>query len=116
MHEIEIAAPYIEKHLQQLCEENECHPDSWIMKEHMCCFTMWLKDQNLPIGEENMMGALAQGPSWLVTTWQEYDINGFLFYTKAKDKKSQHQNSGIRVDAEDSEGNLNTYYGYIDEI
>jgi hypothetical protein len=43
-------------------------------------------------------------------------MNEFTFYTKAKDKKSQHQNNGVRVDAEDSEGNLNTYYGYIDEI
>jgi hypothetical protein len=102
--------------LQQLHEENEGCLDSWIMKEHKNCFTMWLKDQNLPIGEENMMGVLAQGPSWLVTTWQAHVINGFTFYTKAKEKKSQHQNSGVRVNAKDSEGNLNTYYGYIDEI
>jgi hypothetical protein len=101
--------------LQQLREESEGRPNSWIMKEHKHCFTMWLKDQNLPIGEENMMGALVQGPSWLITAWQAYEINGFTFYTKAKDKKSQHQNSGVRVDAEDSEGNLNTYYDYIDE-
>jgi hypothetical protein len=77
---------------------------------------MWLKGQNLPVDEEKMIHALVQGPSWHVTTWQVYDINGFTFYTKAKDKKSHHQNSGVRVDALDSEGNLNTYYGYIDEI
>jgi hypothetical protein len=86
------------------------------MKEHKRCFTMWLKGQNLPVDEEKMIHALVQGPSWHVTTWQVYDINGFTFYTKAKDKKSHHQNSGVRVDALDSEGNLNTYYGYIDEI
>jgi hypothetical protein len=74
--------------LEPLCEENEGRPDSWIMKEHKHCFTMWLNDQNLPVGEENMMGALAQGPSCLLTTWKAYDINGFTFYTKAKDKKS----------------------------
>jgi hypothetical protein len=116
LHQLEIVVSYIEQHLQQFLEENEGRPDSWIMKEHKCCFTMWPKDQNLPVGEENMMGALAQGPSWLIITWQAYDINGFTFYTKTKDKKSQHQNSGVRVDAEDNEGNLNTYYGYIDEI
>jgi hypothetical protein len=33
-----------------------------------------------------------------------YDINGFTFYTKAKDSRSQYQNSGVRVDAEDSTG------------
>jgi hypothetical protein len=63
LHQLEIAAVYIEQHLQQLHEENEGPPDNWIMKEHKCCFTMWLKDQNLPIGEENMMGALVQGLS-----------------------------------------------------
>jgi hypothetical protein len=33
-----------------------------------------------------------------------YDINGCTFYTKAKDSRSQCQNSGVRVDAEDSTG------------
>jgi hypothetical protein len=32
------------------------------------------------------------------------DINGFTLYTKAKDSGSQCQNSGVRVDAEDSTG------------
>jgi hypothetical protein len=62
VHQIEIVAPYIEQHLQ-LRDENEDCPYSWIMKEHKHCFTMWLKDQNLQVGEENIMGALAQGPS-----------------------------------------------------
>jgi hypothetical protein len=33
-----------------------------------------------------------------------YDINGYTFYTKAKDSRSQCQNSGVRVDVEDSIG------------
>jgi hypothetical protein len=33
-----------------------------------------------------------------------YDINGCTFHTKAKDSRSQCQNSGVRVDAEDSTG------------
>jgi hypothetical protein len=48
---------------------------------------MWLKDQNLPVGEENMMGALVQGPSWLIRTWQVYDINGFIFSGKGTIEK-----------------------------
>jgi hypothetical protein len=35
---------------------------------------------------------------------QAYDLNGCTFYTKAKDSRSQCQNSGVRVDAEDSTG------------
>jgi hypothetical protein len=68
LHQLEIVAPYIEQHLQELHEENEGRSDSWIMKEHKRHFTMWLRDQNLPAGEENMMGAMAQGPSCLITT------------------------------------------------
>jgi hypothetical protein len=44
------------------------------------------------------------------------DINGCTFYTKAKDSRSQHQNSGVRVDANDSKGQKNAYYGCIEEI
>jgi hypothetical protein len=47
---------------------------------------------------------------------QAYDINGFTFYTKAKDSRSQCQNSGDRVDAKDSTGQENAYYEYIEEI
>jgi hypothetical protein len=34
------------------------------------------------------------------------DINECTFYTKAKDSRSQCQNSGVRVDAEDSTGKM----------
>jgi hypothetical protein len=51
-----------------------------------------------------MIYLLASGPHSLVKTWQAYDINGCTFYTKAKDSRSQCQNSGVRVDAEDSTG------------
>ena len=119
LHQLHIAAPYIQQHLQQLREKNEHSTEDRIMKEHKRCFTSWLKNQNLPIDttkDEKMMRLLADGPLMLVTSWQAYNINGFTFYTKTKDDKSQHQNSGVRVDAEDNEGNKNTYYGYIDEI
>jgi hypothetical protein len=40
----------------------------------------------------------------MVKSWQVYGINDFTFYTKAKDCRSQCQNSGVRVDAEDNTG------------
>jgi hypothetical protein len=49
-----------------------------------------------------MIYLLAAGPHSVVKSWQAYDINVFTFYTKAKDRRSQCQNSGVRVDAEDS--------------
>jgi hypothetical protein len=51
------------------------------------------------------------------TSWQAYKINGYTYYTKAKDNKSDaYQNSGVRIDAIDKSGNNITYYGFIEEI
>jgi hypothetical protein len=89
------------------------------MKQHKLHLTTWLKDLNHPIGEtkeENMIHLLTYGPHSLVKSWQAYDINGCTFYTKAKDSRSRCQNSGVRVDVEDSTGQKNAYYGYIEEI
>ena len=119
MHQLAIMRPYVEQHLQELREKNEDRDEEWIMKEHKIHFTPWLRDLNLPIGEideEMMINKLSYGPLSMVQTWQAYDINGFTFYTKAKDQKSQRQNSGVRADAEDSTGQKNAYYGYIEEI
>ncbi|KAK1681901.1 hypothetical protein QYE76_042749 [Lolium multiflorum] len=59
---------------------------------------------------------LAKQPSLTISTFQGYEINGNTFYTFAQDKKSTNQNSGVRFDAEDGNGNKVTYYGYIEEI
>jgi hypothetical protein len=77
------------------------------MKQHKLHFTTWLKDLNLRVGEteeEKMIRLLIFGPHSLVKSWQVYDINGCMFYTKAKDSRSQCQNSGVSVDVEDSTG------------
>jgi hypothetical protein len=63
-----------------------------------------------------MINLLTSRPHSLVKLWQAYDINGYTFYTKTKDNRTQGQNSGVRVDAEDSTGQKNSYYGYIEEI
>jgi hypothetical protein len=103
MHQLAVMRPYIEKHLQELHEKNQ--DENLIMKQHKLHFTTWLKDLNLHVGEteeEKMICLLLSGPCSLVKSWQAYDINGSTFYTKAKDSRSQCQNSGVRVDAEDS--------------
>jgi hypothetical protein len=97
--------PYIEKHLQELCEKNQ--DEVLIIEQHKLHATAWLNDLNLPIGEieeEKMIHLLTSGPHSLVKSWQAYDINGCTFYTKAKDSRSQCQNSGVRVDVEDNTG------------
>jgi hypothetical protein len=59
---------------------------------------------------------LARGPSWSILTFQGYEINGNTFYTRAQDKRSTNQNSGICMDATDNNGKKEIYYGYIEEI
>jgi hypothetical protein len=54
---------------------------------------------------------LASRPSSCVTSWQTYDINGYTYYTKEKDRRSVAQNSGIRIEAFDPLGVKATYYG-----
>jgi hypothetical protein len=117
MHQLVVMRPYVEKHLQELHKKNQ--DEDLIMKQHKLDFTTWLKDLNLLVGEieeEKTIHLLTSSPHSLVKSWQAYDINGCTFYIKAKDSRSQCQNSGVRVDAEDSTGPKNAYYGYIEEI
>jgi hypothetical protein len=50
------------------------------------------------------------------------DINGYMFYTMTRDKKSVYQNNGVHVWAviddshDDDDTETDTYYGQIDEI
>jgi hypothetical protein len=90
------------------------------MREHKRQLTAWLKGLDLPDGEtveEQMIKRLGASPSSQVTSWQGYDINGYLFYTVAKDKKTVSQNSGVRIETLDERTCQNTtYYGVIDDI
>jgi hypothetical protein len=100
--------------------ESNGHSDDWIMREHKPRLTAWLKDLNLLHGEtveEQTIKRLASGLSSQVTSWQWYDINGYLFYTAAKDKKTVSQNCGVRIEALDERtGQSTTYFGVIDDI
>ena len=48
--------------------------------------------------------------------YKGYEIIGNTFYTVGQDKRSTNQNSGVRVDATDQNGNRQTYYGHIEDI
>ena len=45
-------------------------------------------------------------------TWESFSDRN-TFYTIAQDKKSTNQNSGVRFDATNNNGQKDTYYGYI---
>jgi hypothetical protein len=72
-------------------------------------------DKDIPT-EETTMKMLASHPSSCVTSWQAYDINGYTYYTKEKDRRSVTQNSGIRIKASDPLRVKTMYYGYIQDI
>jgi hypothetical protein len=57
-------------------------------------------DKEIPI-EDMTMKMLVSRPSSCVTSLQAYDINGYTYYTKEKEKKSITQNSGIRIEVVD---------------
>jgi hypothetical protein len=101
--------------LLELRRDNIDHTDAWIKKEHKRVFTTWLMDKDIPT-EETTMKMLASRPSSCVTSWQAYDINGYTYYTKEKDRRCVAQNSGIRIEAFDPLGVKTTYYGYIQDI
>jgi hypothetical protein len=62
------------------------------------------------------LALLVRGPSWSILTFKGYEINENTFYTRAQDKKSINQNSGVRMDVTDNNGKKETYYSYIEEI
>jgi hypothetical protein len=77
----------------------------------------WLTEQ--VIGDSTIhpqLALLARGPSSTIVKFQAYYINGYTFYTRDQDRKTTHQNSGVRIDAMDSNNSKNSYYGVIEEI
>jgi hypothetical protein len=111
--------PYIDEHLGIITAERNGRSDDWIMKQHKQHLMSWLKDQNIQPGETTdsiTISSLAQGPSRQVTTWNSYDINGYTYYTHAKDSKCVNQNSGVRIEALDGLGRKVQYFGIIEDI
>jgi hypothetical protein len=83
----------------------------------MDSFANWLQKRYQ--GDESLdvqLYLLSKEPSWHIMTFKGYEINGNTYYTMAQDKRITNQNSGIRIDATNLNGNKKTYYGRIEEI
>jgi hypothetical protein len=56
--------------------------ESWLANDHMRKFIDWLRDwisrSHTPIIE--YLKKLAHGPIFTIVTYQDYDINGYMFY------------------------------------
>jgi hypothetical protein len=121
LQQMSIVFEYLDEHKEVLLTDNPRHNESWLANEHMRKFTGWLRNQisqSLDTTQTSeYLKKLAHGTIFTVVTYQGYDINGYMFYTKQQDKKSMYQNSGVRVDAYDVTGqDKSMYYGQIHEI
>src|SRR5664279_2297500 len=100
-----LVALYIEEHMNIVRSKNLGQSDSWIKHAHMATFGGWLQTHlmnNTTVGDQLYL--LARSPSSTILNLQGYEINGNTFYTIAQDKKSTNQNSGVRFDATNNNG------------
>jgi hypothetical protein len=112
-----LVTSYIEEHKQIISSQNPSKTEAWVTRHHLENFPSWLSEQ--VIGASTIhpqLALLARGPSSTIVKFQAYDINGYTFYTRDQDRKTTHKNSGVRIDAMDSNNNMNSYYGVIEEI
>ena len=117
LHQSSLVAPYIEEHKNILWDKYPDKSSAFIQRQHNLCFAEWLRDRLMGVvGIDPQLAFLARGPSTTILKFEGYDINGYTFYTRGQDKKSTNQNSGVRIDATDSSGKNNSYYGVIEEI
>jgi len=89
------------------------------MKQHKQRLTTWLKDQNIPTRETTddiTISRLAAGPLRQVTSWKAYEINGYTYYTHAKDSTCVNQNNDVRIEGLDRLGRKIPFFGIIDDI
>ncbi|XP_071694472.1 uncharacterized protein [Rutidosis leptorrhynchoides] len=120
--------PFIQEHMSFLRQQYPKKSAKWLANQHKKTFSEWLKDKvrrTLP-NIDKTVEALGFAPKH-VFQYQGYDINGYTFYTKAQDKKSKIQNSGVTVIASSTEFTMvnreersriakKSYYGVIQEI
>ena len=101
-----------------------CKTNTEVTKEHNSTILHWFKEHIIANPPEEgskdglLIYALAHGPSPNLNTYQAYDINGYTFYTKAKDMDSDDQNSGVTMECMTGRDNGATerFYGRVEEI
>jgi hypothetical protein len=120
LQQMSIVSEYLDEHKEVLLRDNHGCNKSWLANKHIRKFTGWLLDrisQSSDTQTSEYLKKLARGPIFTVVTYQVYDINGYMFYTKQQDKKSIYQNSGVRGDTHVVTGqDKNRYYGQIQEV
>ena len=90
--------------------ENIGKSEAWITRHHIDSFAVCLRRKLMDDSTIDVqLQCLARGPSATIIQYQEYEINGYTFYTRGQDEKSTNQNSGVRIDAIGHDGNKDSY-------
>ncbi|XP_052297107.1 uncharacterized protein LOC127902292 [Citrus sinensis] len=125
--------PFISEHIQWLKghHSQKAKNERWLINEHNRTFSTWLNKKVYEMIDDdedvsNILRWLSQGPCPFVVKHPGYDINGYRFHTRERDKQRVHQNSGVSLiaatlqvaSAKDKNPILGdmSYYGVINEI
>jgi Domain of unknown function (DUF4218) len=90
LQHLAVVAPYVNEHLAVIRENNPFKGEIWVINKHNLKFIKWFTDGvNSQISDtiDEIIKWLAYGPSEMVHTYQEYDMNDFTWYTKKQDGK-----------------------------
>jgi hypothetical protein len=83
LQQMSIVSEYLDLHKEVLLRDNTGSNESWLANEHMRKFIGLLHDQisqSLETQISEYLKKLAHGPIFTVVTYQEYNINGYMFY------------------------------------
>ena len=112
LNQLVVMEMWVDKHLEEIRRGREGRTEAWVQRQHKINFTMWIKQQGIPLYGEFDESRFASEPSSQITSWQGYDIDGYRFHTKEKDKKTAAQNSGVRYEGiDETTRETKTYYG-----
>nr|KAJ0203709.1 hypothetical protein LSAT_V11C500288260 [Lactuca sativa] len=119
--------PYIDEHMDMLKSKYSCKEQMWYIKNHNEEFLRWMERKVAETNVDETMKRLGRGPDCRFKSYQGYDINGYMFYTKDQDEKSTMLNSGVimttsmtEFDRRDRDTLIriakDSYYGAIQKI
>jgi hypothetical protein len=93
LQQMSIVFEYLDEHKEVFLRDNPGCNESWLANEHMRKFIGWLQDrisQSSDTQTSEYLKKLARSPIFTIVTYQGYDINGYMFYTKQQDKKNTY--------------------------
>ena len=112
LNQLVVMEMWVDKHMEEIRRGREGRTEAWVQRQHKINFMMWIKQQGIPLYGEFDESRFASEPSSQITSWQGYDIDGYKFHTKEKDKKTAAQNNGVRYEGiDETTRETKTYYG-----